>query len=715
VETTGPDPYGHQMSRALYLSCPPSRRRADLNGPGLVIAAAILALFIFDVAHAASPATAVRLAVVESPTSQAALDVVLSVEADSAPTFQVFRGTAPGSWIVELPGVDLDGVTLGRRGPGVLLGATSVEPGIKGGTGRIVLSMHDDDVDFDATTKKKALQITFHHQGDKAALVAAHAARVVEQERIAKLALAKGAADAELARRAEQERLTKEKLATEQARLAAATKQQEQEREQIRLAAVRAEAERARLVAQQKADEDAAFKARALATQKKLDDDKARAALAQKQRDEDAAREKARLAALELQKQEAQKAEAEKARLAALEQKKIDDEKQRVAAVAAAQEKARLAALEQQKIDEAAKQRAAEVAAEKARLAAIEQQRVQEAAAAERARLAAVELQKKQDADKAAAALAEKTRLAALEQKKIEQQKLEQKKIDDAREQQRAVEQERARLAAIDTNTKLAAEKARLAAIEQKRIDDAIEQQRAADAAALAERARLAAVEQQRAKDAEQARLAEQERRRQDAARPAVDDAGFGGKPVIAAPTPTAPTARPLPTSLRPKPAPVGDSFGGLEGGRTVELSRGGNRYERVNLPEAKSDEWGGDDDDDSNDIDEGEGRSVLSQVTVQRSAGGARVGVRVDGGARYHVARRGRDRLVLTLVDTRADNLDVRRVLDARDLGGAVLRVMPTVEEDRRFRIELVVETRGSAPVRIEQDGQMLWLEVLG
>ena len=158
----------------------------------------------------------------------------------------------------------------------------------------------------------------------------------------------------------------------------------------------------------------------------------------------------------------------------------------------------------------------------------------------------------------------------------------------------------------------------------------------------------------------------------------------------------------------------MADSFGGLEAGRTVELSRGGNRYERVNLPKDKGDDWG-DDENDNNDIDEGEGRSVLSQVTVQRSAGGARVGVRVDGGARYHVARRGRDRLVLTLVDTRADNLDVRRVLDARGLGGAVLRVMPTVEEDSRFRIELVVETRGQAPVRIEQDGSMLWLEVLG
>ena len=160
----------------------------------------------------------------------------------------------------------------------------------------------------------------------------------------------------------------------------------------------------------------------------------------------------------------------------------------------------------------------------------------------------------------------------------------------------------------------------------------------------------------------------------------------------------------------------AGGFGGGIETGRTVELSRGGNRYERVALPrDSGGDEWGSDDDDDDNAVNEREGRSVLSQVVVQRSAGGARVGVRVDGGARYHIARRGQDRLVLTLVDTRARNLDVRRVLDARGLGSAVVRVLPSVEEGSRFRIELVVETHGQVPVRVEQDGQMLWLEVLG
>jgi hypothetical protein len=152
---------------------------------------------------------------------------------------------------------------------------------------------------------------------------------------------------------------------------------------------------------------------------------------------------------------------------------------------------------------------------------------------------------------------------------------------------------------------------------------------------------------------------------------------------------------------------------GGFGGGRAVEFSRRA-RYERVNLPK-DDDGYGFDDEDgDDDDIDESEGRSVLSQVVVQRSGEGARVGVLVDGGARYHVGRRGQQ-LVLTLLDTRARDLDVRRTLDARALGGPVTRVSPSVDEDRRFRVELVIDTRGPAPVRIQQDGAMLWIEVGG
>lgn len=154
---------------------------------------------------------------------------------------------------------------------------------------------------------------------------------------------------------------------------------------------------------------------------------------------------------------------------------------------------------------------------------------------------------------------------------------------------------------------------------------------------------------------------------------------------------------------------PSSAGFGGsaLTQNRSVDLSPRA-RYERVDLPR-DDDAWGLDEEA----IDE-DGRSVLSAVTVQRlGANAARVGVRVDGGARFHVGREGRDRLRLTLLDTRAQDLQVRRTLDARSLGTPVLRVMPSVEEGRRFRVTLIVETRGAVPARIEQDGQMLWLEV--
>ena len=43
----------------------------------------------------------------------------------------------------------------------------------------------------------------------------------------------------------------------------------------------------------------------------------------------------------------------------------------------------------------------------------------------------------------------------------------------------------------------------------------------------------------------------------------------------------------------------------------------------------------------------------------------------------------------MLTLFDTRAGNLDVRRILDARALDGEVLRILPHVEEDARHRVQ--------------------------
>ena len=149
-------------------------------------------------------------------------------------------------------------------------------------------------------------------------------------------------------------------------------------------------------------------------------------------------------------------------------------------------------------------------------------------------------------------------------------------------------------------------------------------------------------------------------------------------------------------------------------GGKSADLGRT-VRYERFTPPVRNEDFGGGELEE--GELNEHDGRSVLTQVSVQRTADGSRVGVRVDGGARYNITKRpgiaGRSDLVLTLFDTRAANLDVRRVLDARTLATTVLRVLPTVEEDARFRVELVIELKRLAPVRILQEGDMLWLSV--
>ncbi|MFZ9889533.1 MAG: hypothetical protein ACO3JL_18715, partial [Myxococcota bacterium] len=142
------------------------------------------------------------------------------------------------------------------------------------------------------------------------------------------------------------------------------------------------------------------------------------------------------------------------------------------------------------------------------------------------------------------------------------------------------------------------------------------------------------------------------------------------------------------------------ESFG--FGGKSVDLEpapAAKNRY----LPD---DGYGGEDD----------VIGDLSHITVQRTQGtGSRVGVLVEGGARYAVRRPSAREVVLTLFATRAANLEVRRILDARDLRTSVLRVLPHVEEGSRDVVELTVELREATSVRVAQDGSMLWLHIGG
>ena len=622
----------------VALSHAPSlgNRRTDLGPVGLVIAAAIVAVFFADAVRAAP----VRLSVSESPD----LQVVLMVVGDTAPTFQVYRqpGGPDVTFVVELPGATVGSAPLISQGPGVLLHDVVAQAATNGAASRVVLTFADD-VDFDADTHLRTLAVKFHHTGDPAAL------RIAHQQRLASRA---------------QQKLRDEQLREE------ARRQVQQAEEATRMAKRDQELARA---AQQEAARIA-----------KLNDDQKR------QQAADAARVAALAAEQERQAQEAAR------------QAKVDAEQK-----AQAQEAAR-----QAKVD--AEQKAK---AEAARLAKID---AEQKANAEAARLAKIDAEQKANAEAARKAEVDAEQKAQAEAARLAKIDAEQKAKAEA-----------ARNASIDAEQKANAEAARLvdearrtaqetdraktaqAAGEQQRRDDA-----ARDAGQLqeTERARVLAATQLAA-----AQELEQQRRRPPT--PQLDDEpGFGGAKTTATTTTTTTTttatttattaAVPIRLARATTPTPTGNGFGG---GQAIDIHRGTSRYRRVELPsDHVDDDYGAADDDGEADVDESSGRSVLSQVTVQRMAGGARVGIRVERGARYHVARRGREKLVLTLLDTRAQNLDVRRVLDARSLGGPVLRVLPTVDEDRRFRIELVIETRGQSPVKVQQDGQFLWLEVM-
>ena len=685
LEPVGSAAYGSTMS-LVALSHAPSlgNRRTDLGPVGLVIAAAIVAVFFADAVRAAP----VRLSVSESPD----LQVVLMVVGDTAPTFQVYRqpGGPDVTFVVELPGATVGSAPLISQGPGVLLHDVVAQAATNGAASRVVLTFADD-VDFDADTHLRTLAVKFHHMGDPAALRIAHQQRLASraqqklrdeqlreearrQVQQAEEATRMAKRDQELARAAQQEAARIAKLNDDQKRQQAA--------DAARVAALAAEQERQAQEAARQAKVDAEQKAQAqeAARQAKVDaEQKAKA-------------EAARLAKIDAE----QKAKAEAARLAKIDaEQKAKAEAARLAKIDAEQ-KAKAEAARQAKVD--AEQKAK---AEAARLAKID---AEQKANAEAARKAKIDAEQK--------AQAEAARLAKI----------------DAEQKAKA---EAARNASIDAEQKANAEAARLvdearrtaqetdraktaqAAGEQQRRDDA-----ARDAGQLqeTERARVLAATQLAA-----AQELEQQRRRPPT--PQLDDEpGFGGAKTTATTTTTTTTttatttattaAVPIRLARATTPTPTGNGFGG---GQAIDIHRGTSRYRRVELPsDHVDDDYGAADDDGEADVDESSGRSVLSQVTVQRMAGGARVGIRVERGARYHVARRGREKLVLTLLDTRAQNLDVRRVLDARSLGGPVLRVLPTVDEDRRFRIELVIETRGQSPVKVQQDGQFLWLEVM-
>ncbi|MCC7073738.1 MAG: hypothetical protein IT383_20675, partial [Deltaproteobacteria bacterium] len=272
-----------RFSRHALPPAPRLRHRSDLGvTPALLAAGALIMVLWVDSAFAAGPRGA-ALRVEES----AELDVVVTVEASVAPTFQVFRLPGQPRFAVELPGLAPDTVPQ-ISGAGALLLDAALEAAGKGGTPRLVLSFAAD-VDYDAVARGTTLEVRFSHHGDKAQLRAAAQER---RERAAALA---------------------------------------REREE---AAARVAAEtRARADEAERAERGAAERRLAAAEAKRKADDDKKAALEKKRQDEEAARLAAadakrkaddeKKAALEKKRQE-----EEAARLAAAEAKrKADDEK----------------------------------------------------------------------------------------------------------------------------------------------------------------------------------------------------------------------------------------------------------------------------------------------------------------------------------------------------------------------------------------------------
>ncbi len=389
-----------------------------------------------------------------------------------------------------------------------------------------------------------------------------------------------------------------------------------------------------------------------------------------------AALQQAEAARLALEQQHAAEARAAAAAAAveaereAIAQKKADAER-RVALARVAEERRR--AEEARLADERRRVREERRAEQERRVAearaAREQKRAEKLRVAEEARLAHVAQSAEQEQQRKARA-AELARQQAEARLLAEQQALAARAADEARRAEASAREEHLR-----------AEEARLLA-EQRAAEEAS----AAAARAMREEQRRAEASRQAALAA--ARAAERvERERTEALRRSgfvdgVDDPGFGGQAAA--------------RYVRWQP-PVDDDGFGVDG--SVDEGAGD-----------ADDGFGGDADEV---FDERAGLSVLTKLTVQRTGRGARLGVVVDGGARYDMQRRRDGALLLTLYGTRAANLAVRRILDARALDAPILRVLPSVDEDDRFRVRLLVETRGQGAVHVGQEGRALWLEV--
>lgn len=103
----------------------------------------------------------------------------------------------------------------------------------------------------------------------------------------------------------------------------------------------------------------------------------------------------------------------------------------------------------------------------------------------------------------------------------------------------------------------------------------------------------------------------------------------------------------------------------------------------------------------------------ALHHLSVQRQGlFSSRVGLQIQGKIRYSVQRQREREVILTLYDTYAANLAVRRILDTRDLGTNVLRILPRVVESEENKVILTIELRQAAAVSASSESGILWLQ---
>lgn len=630
------------------------RRRDDVGLGGVAAFGTVVAAVFASTLARAEPVSEVRVQ------EQPSLDVVVTVKGDRAPTFQIFRLPGQDAFAIELPGADLARAKTELGADGVLLERASVDAQARAAP-RVVVRFHGD-VDYDAKSQGGTLVVTFTPLGDKGALKQAWQDRRSETD-------ARSSAQKELAE-------TARKLDEQRRAYLAMVKdfEERQAKEKAALAAVEERVEQARAglknVEQRKGDEEQRLAA--LAKQR----EQAAAAMQRMSEETRRAEEERQRALAAVKKTEAELKRAQEELAKAKDKRALEEAKTQLARLK--QELAR--AVEQRAAEE---RRTAELRAgfeqAKADLAALksEQHKEQQALAAMKQRTHEAEA-------RAASAGEESKRVEQLLASLKEQQGFEQRRLEDMRAEVRRSAEE-----AASIDQRAAKERAELAALQR-----SVAEQRQALAQLGQQRQqleqRLASLVQEANHAESRAHLAEQRAR----AALAHNDAPRANQ-------------RPAPQRL-PAPRPHGRiEMASAEpaavygfGGKSIDLASspsGPNRYEQTDGYDDYSD-----------------GHGLLSHVTVQRGQGAAsRVGVRVDGGARYAVERVGQREVVLTLFGTRAANLDVRRILDARDLGTTVLRVLPRVHEGGENRIELTIELRDPVPIRVAQDDAMLWLHV--